>query len=377
MITPKEIRQKAEKSFFKIVSSQLRSESLFPWVIPSNKQITGNNYSDWKNDLLPLFQQSKQVKPKGYTVIWKEKKINGSVQSVPSKIYFDNLDDFLFFIDKEGDYKKIIDAKERIVAEFPNIEGWVNDNPSILLEFFEVWDDLIKVCKYFVAHSSPYNYYIRELPIEVHSKFIEQSSGLLTKLLDRLLPDEQVNRRATDFATRYGLKKANIYTQIRILDEELKSSLGYDECSLTLEDAAWLRWLPEKVFIIENQVCYLTFPKVKNSVAIFGSGFKSRLSKHLPWLENTRLICWFDLDTAGFEMLNMIRQHYPIAESLLMDEDTYFNFRNFAVTNNSKRKELPLLMPSEREMYEFLLTNNRRLEQERISQQFIYRKLEG
>jgi hypothetical protein len=377
MITPKEIRQKAEKSFFKIVSSQLRSESLFPWLIPSNKQITGNNYSELKNDLLPLFQQSRQVKPKGYTVIWKEKKIDGSVQSVPSKIYFDNLDDFLFFIDKEGDYKKIIDAKERIVAEFPKIEGWVNDNPAILLEFFEVWDDLIKVCKYFVAHPSPYNYYIRELPIEVHSKFIEQSSSLLTKLLDRLLPVEQVNRRATDFATRYGLKKANIYTQIRILDEELKSSLGYDECSLTLEDAAWLRWLPEKVFIIENQVCYLTFPKVKNSVAIFGSGFKSRLSKHLPWLENARLICWFDLDTAGFEMLNMIRQHYPIAESFLMDEDTYFNFRDFAVTNNSKRKELPLLVPSERDMYEFLLTNNRRLEQERISQQFIYRKLEG
>ncbi|MFX8335643.1 Wadjet anti-phage system protein JetD domain-containing protein, partial [Acinetobacter baumannii] len=76
----------------------------------------------------------------------------------------------------------------------------------------------------------------------------------------------------------------NVHTQIRVLDDELKPVLGYEECSLPLDDAAWLKWLPEKVFIIENQVCYLTFPKVKNAVAIFGEGFKSRLSRHIPWL---------------------------------------------------------------------------------------------
>lgn len=376
MITPKELRQKCEKSFFKIATSHLQGLEIFPLLVPSNKQITGSNYSDWKGDLLPLYQQSKQVKLKGYSVEWKEKKINGSVQSVPSKIYFDSLNDFLVFIDKEDDYEKIIAAKEKLIAEFPNMEEWVNNHPAILLEHFEKWEDVLKVCKYLTACPPPHDYYVRELPIEVHSKFIEQNSSLLVKLLDQLLPDEWINKGSSDFATRFGLKKANIYTQIRILDDDLKSSLGYDECSLTLEDAAWLQWLPENVFIIENQICFLTFPRVKNSVAIFGSGFKSRLSKHLPWLEKARLICWFDLDAAGFEMLNMIRQYYPNAESFLMNTDAYSSHGMFAVANTSKRKTLPFLSSEERSMYDFLIENSQRLEQERISQTFVAAKVQ-
>jgi hypothetical protein len=53
-------------------------------------------------------------------------------------------------------------------------------------------------------------------------------------------------RNEKDFGSRYFLQKAHVYTQIRILDDSLKSVLEYDECSLSLEDAAWLKWLPEK-----------------------------------------------------------------------------------------------------------------------------------
>jgi len=74
MITPKELLAKSEKIFFKVVSSQLMGEDIFPLVIPANKEISGSNYSDWKNDLVPLHQHSKAVKNKGYSVDWKEKK---------------------------------------------------------------------------------------------------------------------------------------------------------------------------------------------------------------------------------------------------------------------------------------------------------------
>jgi len=83
------------------------------------------------------------------------------------------------------------------------------------------------------------------------------------------------------------------------------------------------------------------------------------------------LYCWFDLDTAGFEMLNMIREHYPKASSFLMDEKTYSQFQNFAVDNKGKKKTLPLLSPDEKKIYQFLMDNNKRLEQERISQSYI------
>lgn len=371
MITPKELLAKANKIFYKIVSASLKAESKFPLLMPSNKQVTGSNFSDWKNDLVPLYQHSKAVKAKGYSVEWKDKIINGSKQSVPIKIYFDTVEDFLYFIGKENEFQNILSAKKQIIEKFPSLEQWVNDNPDILLSNYADLNDIIKVCNYFVSNPPPHPYYIRELPVEVHSKFIEQNSNLLKKLLDLLLPDDKKNITFNSFSERYLLRKVSIYTQIRILDDGLKTHLGFDECSLTLEDAAWLSWLPENVFIIENQICFLTFPKVKNSVAIFGEGFKSRLSKHIPWLNKTKLHCWFDLDTSGFEMLNMIREHYPNAESFLMNETTYKLFGRFAVNNKGKKKVLPLLTTEEQKLYQFLLDNNKRLEQERVEQKYV------
>ncbi|RZJ79324.1 MAG: hypothetical protein EOO20_26955, partial [Chryseobacterium sp.] len=91
----------------------------------------------------------------------------------------------------------------------------------------------------------------------------------------------------------------------------------------TVDDAALLTWHPGKVFIIENGDCFRSFPKIKKGVAIFGEGFKVQIHRTIPWLVNCQLNCWFDMDAAGFKMLNMIRQSYPHARSFLMDETTY------------------------------------------------------
>jgi hypothetical protein len=371
MITPKELLEKVQRPFYKVVSSQLRDENIFPWVIPSNKQINGNNFSDWKNDLVPLYQDAKDSKGKGYSVDWKDKNINGSKQSIPVKIYFETFEDYLYFTGKNKTFDKIKESYLNLTDAFPILKVWAENNPALLFEHYDDWVDIIKVCKYLVEHKPPHDIYIRELPVPVHSKFIEDHSNIFKKLLDIILPSDWIKPVEKDFALRYGFKKANVHTQLRVLDDELKPVLGYEECSLPLDDAAWLKWLPEKVFIIENQVCYLTFPKVKNAVAIFGEGFKSRLSKHIPWLEKTNLFCWFDLDAAGFEMLNMIRQHYPNAQSFLMNENTYNHFNQFTVKNANRKKELQYLLPDEQKLYEFLVHNDKRLEQERITQQYI------
>ena len=371
MITPKELLEKAQRPFYKVVSSQLRDENIFPWIIPSNKNVNGNNFSDWKNDLVPLYQHSKGSKGKGYSVDWKDKNINGTKQSTPDKIYFETFEDYLYFIGKNKTFDKIKESYLILTGAFPILKVWAENNPALLFEHYDDWTDIIKVCKYLVENKPPHDIYIRELPVSVHSKFIEDHSNIFKKLLDIILPPDWIKTGEKDFALRYGFKKANVYTQLRVLDDELKPVLGYEECSLPLDDAAWLKWLPEKVFIIENQVCYLTFPKVKNAVAIFGEGFKSRLSKHIPWLEKANLFCWFDLDAAGFEMLNMIRQHYPNAQSFLMNENTYNHFNQFTVKNTNREKELQYLLPDEQKLYKFLVYNDKRLEQERITQQYI------
>jgi hypothetical protein len=375
MISLNDLFQKSEKLFFKIATSILQGAYPFPLTIPANKKLSGLNYSDVKADLVPLHQQSKAVKGKSYTIDWKLKTVNGSKQQVPHKIYFETLDDYLLFIKRRSDFEQILAAQKMIADAMSPLVAWANANPAMLLANANKWGDILKVCAYFATNQPPHPLYIRELPIAVHTKFIEDNKALLKKLLDTLLPQDWVNSSENDFSARYFLKQPAIQTQIRILDETLKPLLGYNELALTLDDAAWLNWQPEKVFIIENKACYLTFPQVKNAVAIFGEGFKSRLTRHIPWLEKTELYCWFDLDAAGFEMLNTIRQHYPDAKSFLMDEVTYQHFAQFSVHSVYRKRSLDFLTRQEQVMYAFLVENNRRLEQERVTNEHVRNKL--
>lgn len=370
MITPKELLDKSDKLFFKIVTAVLKGESLFPLVIPSNKKITNSGFSELREAIVPLYTNSKDVKGQGYSVEWKVKSIDGTKQKIPNKIFYETFEDFLFFTKRGKDYLKIKQAYQHIADSFPN-SGWAMNQPAFLLENADVMPDLVKVVRYFFDHAPPHNLYLRELPIQVHSKFIEDNIKPLKKMLDIVLPVDKIISEENDFSARYKIKRPNVYAQIRVLDDILMATSKFNELALTIDDAAVLEWQPDRVFIIENKACFLSFPKVKNSVAIFGEGFKSRVSKYIPWLSQVELYCWFDLDAAGFEMLNIIRQYYPHASSFLMDNNTYERYEQFAVTNSSRRKQLSYLNESEQKLYHRLLQAEKRLEQERLEQNYV------
>lgn len=375
MITPQELLEKSVRQFDKVIKAALQQAEIFPLVIPANKQVQGTNFSELKAVLVPLYRQSKEVRGQGYTIEWKDRLIEGTYQTLPAKIYFETLDDYLFYTEYRQDFLNVEKAFSILVESFPQLAGWAVENTMFLRNEAGNMQDLIKVCSYFYTNNPPHDYYLRELPVEVHSKFIEDNAKALRRMLDVLLPPEWINGNEADFLGRYYVKKPNVYTQIRILDERLKSTLGFGELALTLDDAALLAWQPEKVFIIENRACFLSFPRVENAVAIFGEGFKSRLARHIPWLGVAQLYCWFDLDPAGFEMLNTIRGYYPDAKSYLMDEKTYDDFSNFSVTSVYRKQKLDRLLPAEAGLYEFLQANHKRLEQERISIHYIKDRL--
>jgi hypothetical protein len=268
-------------------------------------------------------------------------------------------------------------ALAELITAFPELKNWAIDNISFVLQQADNIPEFIKVCTFFKNNKPPHDLYLRELPIAVHSKFIEDNATALRRLLDELLPPKWVNKKETFFSDRYNIKKPNIFTQIRILDDALKPAVGFNELALTIDDSALLVWQPQRVFLIENKACFLSFPKVKNAVAIFGEGFKSRISKHIPWLAKAEVFCWFDLDAAGFEMLNIIRQYYPEAKSFLMDEKTYHHFSQFAVTSTYRKLKLERLSADELELYENLQSNSKRLEQERITNTYILEEIKS
>lgn len=376
MITPQELLAKSDKHFFKITGAVLKDENPFPLVIPSDKRIKDTGFNNLHSAIVPLYNHSKESKGRGYAVTWKAKSIQGSQQKIPTKIYYETLEDYLFFTNREKDFFKIKAAYELIANSFPLNADWAKEEPAFLLTYAAIIPDLLKVVRYFFDHSPPHLLYLRELPIQVHTKFIEDNTKPLKKMLDIILPAHKINVEEKDFSGRYQVKRPNIFTQVRVLDDALKFTLGYHELALTIDDAALLTWQPEKVFIIENGACFRSFPKIKNSVAIFGEGFKSRVNKHIPWLANCELYCWFDMDAAGFEMLNMIRQYYHHACSFLMDKTTYDEFSAFSVHSAYRKVQLPLLNPDERGMYYFLQKEGRRLEQERISNMYVQKCLD-
>jgi hypothetical protein len=375
MITPKTLAEKSDKLFFKIVSAVFKEENRFPLVIPSDKKIDDTGFNHLRDAIISIYAHSKEAKGKGYTVGWKRKKIEGSTQDVPAKIYYETLEDYLFFTKREKDFLKIDEAYKLIADAFPQNAAWAKECPSFLLAHAAIMPQLLKVVHYFFDNTPPYDLYLRQLPIEVHTKFMEDNYKPLKQMLDMILPADKIRFEEKDFSDRYQIKRPNIYTQVRVLDGVLKSTLGFHELALTLDDAALLDWKPDKVFIIENSACFRSFPNVKNSVAIFGEGFKSRISKYIPWLANCELYCWFDIDAAGFEMVNMVREYYNHAQSFLMDEATYNEFVTFSVHAPYRKAGLPRLDVDEEKMYHFLLNQSRRLEQERISNTYVEGRL--
>jgi hypothetical protein len=131
---------------------------------------------------------------------------------------------------------------------------------------------------------------------------------------------------------------------------------------------------------------FLTLPPLPNSLALFGRGFGIMALKYVTLLKScplrrkrvVRLIYWGDLDAQGFEILSQFRTYFPHTISLMMDNETWTTFRPFAIPGTPSRIEsLPNLTPQEHELFTYLSQHNLRLEQERISHEFVRRKVDA
>lgn len=96
-------------------------------------------------------------------------------------------------------------------------------------------------------------------------------------------------------------------------------------------------------------------------------GYGVAALEEIPWLSDTRILYFGDLDTHGLAILAECRKRFPQTESLLMDQATFDRFRPLAVTEARQAGPLPeALNESEAALYAELLRTQGRLEQERI-----------
>lgn len=370
MITAQEIRNKTDKKYISFLQSLVEQRPFEKLVIRGDKSYTKSSLPEFEKEIQQIVSQSKEKKGFGYTLEFQLVKTKFlASQNLPISIYFDTEKDFLKFLDKEKEVELFKSDVEKITNVFPELKEWIIKNPLRVITNQTEWDNILKVCQYFKKNPKP-NLYIRELPIKIHTKFIEKNKGVIRELLEILLT-EQINSDSKEFEKRFHLKFSEPLIRFKILDKEISQKYfsGIDDIAIPVSQFESLNLPIKRVLVVENKTTLyttLTLPKMDETIAIFGSGFSVYNLKGAQWLINVELFYWGDIDVQGFEILSQFRSYFPQTQSMLMDKTTFEKFfENDSGTPTNVSTKLNLT-DGEQQLYEVLKINNWRLEQEKI-----------
>ncbi|QSJ17298.1 hypothetical protein JYQ62_37670 [Nostoc sp. UHCC 0702] len=382
MINPSQIKQKAESLYPQFLRTTISNEPFFPQVFSAGKR-PDNNFIALREAVNQLLSESKQKLGYGYIVELKTLKTRKfGKQSIPQIIRIETEVDYLKLIKKEKEFVQFQVDVELIRLEIPELETWLYQNPFKIIKFAGLWVDLIKVCHYFQANPRPH-LYMRELPIKVHTKFIEHNEAIICNLLEAILPPEVIQATEGEknnriFEKRFSLRYSEPVIRLRFLDKALQTQYNFpvSDFSTSISELKQLNFKECCLIITENSMNLLTLPYLPNSLAIFGSGYAIQVLKSVDWLNYCRILYWGDLDVDGFRILSQLRSYFPHTISIMMDQETFNNFEQFTVdVPSSDSKSLLHLTEEEYLLFSYLYDNEKRLEQEHISQDYVNRYL--
>ena len=364
MITPNEIKQKAEHKYIAYLQSLVEGIPFNQIIIAGNKRPDDNTVK-LEAELTELINHSKEKKGFGYSIEYTtvKTKLHG-IQDLPSSIVFQSENDYLKFIGKEKVTARFKEDIARIIEDYPELNDWIYKYPRKVIE--NDWDSLLMVCAYFKRTPQP-NLYIRELPIKVHTKFIENNKGIIKELLDILIAD-YVDQDEKHFESRFHLKYDEPIVRFRILDNSIShlSFSDVEDISIPISQFKQLALPVQKVYVVENKINMLSFPMVEKSIVIWGHGFGVETICDVEWLKDKDIFYWGDLDAQGFQILSLLRSHFGQVKSFLMDRPTFDEFFEGDKGTPANIEKGLCLTPEENEMFLYLKENNFRLEQEKI-----------
>lgn len=296
--------------------------------------------------------------------------------AIPAEAWIDSFDNAVALIRKRREVTCFTELLEMTRRHQPRLLDWLAKRPLRALELAAEWSRLLEIVAWLQANPRP-GVYLRQVDIPgVHSKFIETHRGVLVELLDIVLPPEVIDLSASgvsQFAKRYGFRDKPLRIRFRMLDPEhalLPWARGQD-LTLDAESFAQLESKVSRVFITENEINFMAFPQVKDSLVIFGAGYGFEMLSKAEWLSRCRVHYWGDIDTHGFAILDQLCSQFDHVESFLMDRTTLLAFESqWGEEEKQTLRDLPRLSHEERALYDDLRDNrlrkNLRLEQERI-----------
>jgi hypothetical protein len=315
-------------------------------------------------------------------IVWREwvHRVLGAC-ALPDQVWLDTPQDALAMLGKLKESRRFDDVLQATLASdealFESLLPWLVKQPMIALALADDWLRLLDVVAWVQTHPRP-GIYLRQVDLPgIDSKFIESQRGVLSELLNLVLPPSAIDSTATglsQFCRRYGFKDKPLRIRLRVLDATLALPGIGAEQDITLTQSAFeaLALPLHRVFFTENEVNFLAFPLLEGSLVIFGAGYGFEVLSGAAWLRRCAIHYWGDLDTHGFAILDQLRAHLPHAQSLLMDQATLLAHQSqWGTEPQPVLRDLPRLTPEESLVFNALRDNRwqtqLRLEQERVS----------
>ena len=305
--------------------------------------------------------------------------------ALPDEAWVDTLDDALALIGRKRETQRYLALLDTVRTRQPALQPWLRRRPMDTLVLEAQWPLLLDVIGWLQAHPRP-GIYLRQVDIPgVHGKFIESQRGVLAELFDLALPPDAIDdtrRGVTQFAARYGFRDKPQRVRFRMLDaaHRLLPAPGVQDMTLDADSFARLAPAVQRVFITENEINYLAFPAVADSMIVFGAGYGFDMLDQASWLADRQLIYWGDIDTHGYAILDQLRTRLPHVSSLLMDMPTLLAHKGqWSAEAKPLARDLPRLTAEEAQVYDALrdqvLGRNVRLEQEMVGFAWVERAL--
>ena len=391
MVSPEEIKTKAARKYKDFLRYEIDilfgepKESFFPITIRADTGNVNDDLLQRQKDLQSLIAKSKNKTGSGYALELEtiQSRKNGEQTSI-SRILFETKDDFLSFINENKTYKRFLNALELIKENklFSNDKlcEWSKLHLNDLLsepENSHYWFDIC-LCAEWLNKNQDTKLYIREIPLPVHTKFIEQNSKLIQSLTEK-------SDSILSFEETFGLKTKPCSVRFRSLSEKVSlpfSMTNLSECQIPIKDFECLDKefsdQIKNIFIVENEMVYLTFPKVPNSICIWGHGYTVNSLNNIEWFNSKKIYYFGDLDEHGFDILSSYRRFYPNIQSFCMEKSDWNKHLQYAVVGKKlESSRIPEnLIVEENEVFQIIRNSTQnRIEQERISVSYIQEKL--
>jgi len=377
MITPADIQKKALRQYKAFLSAILTRTHFFPLHIKGNKGRPNLPMDELFPALKRLLDGAKSKKGYGYTVTLKTVQTRHAGEiSMPDTIYFENVEDYVKFIDKEKEFLAFRKVAMQSQKKLPSLLPWMQENPLKVLKHLAVWETILTVGQYFLANPRPLQY-ARALPLAISPTFIENHRSILSAILDALLPSDTIHQTETLFERRFGLLYEEPLIRMRALDNQV---FKWEIKDISLPLSRWKEQSPsvQTIFICSDLMNCLRFPSHPKSLIIHATATTISVLKELNWLQNKTCYFWGDITIKGFQELASIRQFLPKIQAFLMDKAT-FEKHQTAAGNTTKDTafHLPTLSGEEREFLLHLtnLEQQNQLEQKHILQTFIKQEL--